>query len=80
MGRSGSMATDLDLQVDESVPAESPRPVQRPFPRTTLFDIVRKLPEGSQVELTPAEGKNAGRCGSLPVQSLLTPSGAMIFR
>ena len=30
----------------------------------TLFDIARKLPEGSQVELTAAEGKmqvNAGR-------------------
>ncbi len=58
------MATDLDLQVDESVPANVEQPGATTVPAHTLFDIVRKLPEGSQVELNVAEGKmhlSAGR-------------------
>jgi DNA polymerase-3 subunit beta len=51
------MATDLDLQVDESVPANVTQPGAITVSAHTLFDIVRKLPEGSQVELTAAEGK-----------------------
>jgi DNA polymerase-3 subunit beta len=58
------MATDLDLQVDESVPANVGQPGATTVSAHTLFDIVRKLPDGSQVELSAAEGKmqiNAGR-------------------
>src|ERR1044072_6107812 len=58
------MATDLDLQVDESVPANVGQPGATTVSAHTLFDIVRKLPEGSQVELNAAEGKmhlSAGR-------------------
>ena len=51
------MATDLDLQVDESVPANVSQAGATTLSAHTLFDIVRKLPEGSQVELTAAEGK-----------------------
>jgi DNA polymerase-3 subunit beta len=51
------MATDLDLQVDESVPATVAQPGATTVSAHTFFDIVRKLPEGSQVELTAAEGK-----------------------
>ena len=51
------MATDLDLQVDESVPANVTQPGATTVSAHTLFDIVRKLPDGSQVELTAAEGK-----------------------
>ncbi|MEO7564830.1 MAG: DNA polymerase III subunit beta [Sphingomicrobium sp.] len=51
------MATDLDLQVDESVPANVEQSGATTLSAHTLFDIVRKLPEGSQVELTAAEGK-----------------------
>jgi DNA polymerase III subunit beta len=51
------MATDLDLQVDESVPATVTQAGATTVSAHTLFDIVRKLPEGSQVELTAAEGK-----------------------
>jgi DNA polymerase-3 subunit beta len=51
------MATDLDLQVDESVPANVAQAGATTVSAHTLFDIVRKLPEGSQVELTAAEGK-----------------------
>ena len=58
------MATDLDLQVDESVPAKVTQAGATTVSAHTFFDIVRKLPEGSQVELAAAEGKmqvNAGR-------------------
>jgi DNA polymerase III subunit beta len=58
------MATDLDLQVDESVPANVTQAGATTVPAHTFFEIVRKLPEGTQVELSAAEGKmqvNAGR-------------------
>jgi DNA polymerase-3 subunit beta len=58
------MATDLDLQVDESVPAQVSQAGATTVSAHTFFDIVRKLPEGSQVEISAAEGKmqlSAGR-------------------
>jgi DNA polymerase-3 subunit beta len=51
------MATDLDLQVDESVPAQVSQAGATTVPAHTFFEIVRKLPEGSQVELAAADGK-----------------------
>ncbi len=51
------MATDLDLQVDESVAANVSQPGATTVSAHTFFDIVRKLPEGSQVELSAADGK-----------------------
>src|SRR5579864_2882653 len=51
------MATDLDLQVDESVQANVAQAGATTVSAHTFFDIVRKLPEGSQVEITAAEGK-----------------------
>jgi DNA polymerase III subunit beta len=58
------MATDLDLQINETVEANVTEPGATTVPAHTLFEIVRKLPEGSQVELIAAEGRmqvNAGR-------------------
>ena len=58
------MATDLDLQINETVEADVSEPGATTVPAHTLFDIVRKMPEGSQVELIAAEGRmqvNAGR-------------------
>jgi DNA polymerase-3 subunit beta len=58
------MATDLDLQIVETVEANVTQPGSTTVSAHTLFDIARKLPEGSQVELNAAEGKmqvNAGR-------------------
>jgi DNA polymerase-3 subunit beta len=58
------MATDLDLQINETVEANVTQPGATTVSAHTLFDIARKLPEGSQVELSAAEGKmqvNAGR-------------------
>jgi DNA polymerase-3 subunit beta len=58
------MATDLDLQIVETVEAAVDQPGATTVSAHTLFDICRKLPEGSQVQLSAAEGKmaiNAGR-------------------
>ncbi|MBI0476010.1 DNA polymerase III subunit beta [Sphingomonas sp. MA1305] len=67
------MATDLDLQINESVQAAVDQPGATTVSAHTLFDIARKLPEGSQVQLTAAEGRMtivAGRArfslGTLP--------------
>ncbi|MFK3889402.1 DNA polymerase III subunit beta [Sphingomonas sp. NPDC079357] len=67
------MATDLDLQINESVAAAVDQPGATTVSAHTLFDIARKLPEGAQVSLTAAEGRMtivAGRArfslGTLP--------------
>jgi DNA polymerase-3 subunit beta len=51
------MATDLDLQIVEVVSASIDQPGAITVSAHTLFDIARKLPEGSQVQLTAADGK-----------------------
>jgi len=51
------MATDLDLQIVESVEAQVELPGATTVSAHTLFDIARKLPEGSQVSLTAEDGK-----------------------
>ncbi|KQN07602.1 MULTISPECIES: DNA polymerase III subunit beta [unclassified Sphingomonas] len=51
------MATDLDLQIDETVPAAVDQQGAITVSAHTLFDIARKLPEGSQVQLAAAEGR-----------------------
>jgi DNA polymerase-3 subunit beta len=64
------MATDLDLQIDETVAAAVEQPGATTVSAHTLFDIARKLAEGAQVELHAAEGRlhiRAGRyASSLP--------------
>ena len=66
-GRGGGirlMATDLDLQILETVDAQVEQAGATTISAHTLFDIARKLPEGAQVSLAAAEGKmavNAGR-------------------
>jgi DNA polymerase III subunit beta len=51
------MATDLDLQINETVEAEVETAGAVTVAAHTLFDIARKLPEGSQVSLTASDGK-----------------------
>jgi len=51
------MATDLDLQIVEVVSAAIDQPGAITVSAHTLFDIARKLPEGSQVQLSAADGK-----------------------
>jgi DNA polymerase-3 subunit beta len=50
-------ATDLDIEVSESVPAVVEEPGATTVPAHMIHDIVRKLPDGAQVELaTRADG------------------------
>ncbi|WP_300536531.1 DNA polymerase III subunit beta [Sphingosinicella sp.] len=51
------MATDLDLQVVDSIAAQVETSGATTVSAHTLFDIVRKLPEGSQVEIAVAGDK-----------------------
>ncbi len=44
-------ATDLDLEISEKAPAEVDQAGATTLPAHTLYDIVRKLPEGAQVSL-----------------------------
>ena len=57
------MATDLDLQINEQIAAAVDQPGATTVSAHTLFDIARKLPEGSQVSLAAAEGRMAIRAG-----------------
>ncbi len=51
------MATDLDLQINEHIAASVETPGATTVSAHTLFDIARKLPEGSQVSLSAADGR-----------------------
>src|SRR5262249_32631785 len=42
-------ATDLDLEMTETIPAEVGPPGATTVPAHMLYDIVRKLPEGAQI-------------------------------
>ena len=44
-------ATDLDLEVTESLPADVLQSGGTTLPAHTLYDIVRKLPDGAQLSL-----------------------------
>src|SRR5665213_3743830 len=47
-------ATDLDLEIVESVAAEVLQAGAATMPAHMLYDIVRKLPDGAQLELNQA--------------------------
>ncbi|MGL4962765.1 MAG: DNA polymerase III subunit beta [Inquilinus sp.] len=77
-------ATDMDLEIVESVPAEIQAPGGTTAPAHTLYDIVRKLPDGSQVEietnpdggsLTLRAGRSNFRLGCLPVEDFPSMAG-----
>ena len=47
-------ATDLDIEIVESVPADVAKSGATTVPAHMLYDIVRKLPDGAQLELEQA--------------------------
>ncbi len=49
-------ATDMDIAIVEKVPADVAAPGAITLPAHTLYDIVRKLPEGSQISFEGGEG------------------------
>ena len=77
-------ATDMDLAITETVPAEIGQSGATTAPAHTLYDIVRKLPDGAQVEIeTDAEagqmtiraGRSRFNLATLPVEDFPTMSG-----
>ena len=58
-------ATDMDLELVERVPAQIERAGLTTAPAHTLFDIVRKLPDGAQIEIEASGERNSMvlRCG-----------------
>ena len=64
-GTVGFTATDLDLAIFQRVGAEIATAGVAPEPPHTLFDIVRKLPDGAQIELelSGEDGRLALRTG-----------------
>jgi DNA polymerase-3 subunit beta len=56
-GKLSLTATDLDVEIVETIAADVVRPGATTVPAHTLHDIVRKLPEGSQVQLDHGQGE-----------------------
>ncbi len=50
-GKLSLAATDMDLAIVESVPSNVGKPGATTAPAHTLYDIVRKLPDGAEVEM-----------------------------
>jgi DNA polymerase-3 subunit beta len=57
-------ATDLDIEVTETVPADVAQPGSTTVPAHVIYDIVRKLPEGAQVAL-----EMTGESGQMQIRS-----------
>ena len=63
-GQLGLTATDMDLTIVEAVAAEVGETGATTAPAHTLYDIVRKLPEGAQVEI-----RTGGESGRMTLKS-----------
>jgi len=85
-GASGKLslnATDMDLDIVEAAVADVVRPGSTTAPAHTLYEIVRKLPDGSQVELDQSDdgqvtlrsGRSKFTLSSLPVEDFPVLSG-----
>ncbi|MBY0432274.1 MAG: DNA polymerase III subunit beta [Rhodospirillales bacterium] len=86
-GRDGALslnATDMDLDIVETVTADVSRAGATTAPAHTLYEIVRKLPDGSQVELdyssgdgqlTLRSGRSKFALACLPVEDFPVLSG-----
>src|SRR5437667_9401850 len=58
-GRLSLAATDMDLAITETVEATAAKSGSTTAPAHTLYEIVRKLPDGVQVELETASDGNS---------------------
>src|SRR3954469_2650539 len=58
-GRLSLAATDMDLAITEQVDATASKTGSTTAPAHTLYEIVRKLPDGAQVELESASDGNS---------------------
>src|SRR3954451_15469729 len=57
-GQLALSATDMDVEIVERVAARLERDGQTTAPAHTLYDIVRKLRDGAQIELETTAGRN----------------------
>ncbi|HJU16286.1 MAG TPA: DNA polymerase III subunit beta [Stellaceae bacterium] len=74
-------ATDMDLEIVERVPGQVEREGRTTAPAHTLYDIVRKLPEGAQIEIETGGSVPVG--GGLtggPQQNPLSAQAGMLLR
>ena len=78
-------ATDNELEIVEDVPAVVKRPGATTAPAHTLYEIVRKLPDGAQVELETdgassvlilRSGRSQFKLGCLPAEDFPQLTGA----
>src|ERR1043166_1116356 len=76
-GQVSFIATDMDLEMRETVPADVAKPGSKTAPAHTLYEIVRKLPEGAQVEISSegsrnqislSSGRSSFKLGALPIE------------
>ncbi len=82
-GKVSISATDMDIDIVESVPAEVKKKGSITCPAHTLHDIVRKLPDGSQVELAASDsgrvtlraGRSTFTLQTLPTEEFPALSG-----
>src|SRR6267378_4378384 len=58
-GRLALSATDMDLEIVERVPSQIEQDGRTTAPAHTLYDIVRKLREGAQIEIEASGERNA---------------------
>ena len=58
-GRLALSATDMDLEIVDGVAADISGGGTTTAPAHTLYDIVRKLPDGSQIELAASGDKGS---------------------
>ena len=58
-GRLSLAATDMDLAITETVEANATKTGATTAPAHTLYEIVRKLPDGAQVELESSSDGNS---------------------
>jgi DNA polymerase-3 subunit beta len=61
-------ATDMDLEIVERIPGQVEDEGRTTVPAHTLYDIVRKLPEGAQIEIAAPAG-GAVRAGGAPAHA-----------
>ncbi len=69
------IATDMEIEINETLAGQVAKPGAVTAPAHTLYEIVRKLPEGAQVELSAANanqltlsaGRSRFKLGCLPV-------------
>jgi DNA polymerase-3 subunit beta len=62
-------ATDMDLEIVERVPGQIERAGRATVPAHTLYDIVRKLREGAQIEIEAASSAEGGERNLMVLRS-----------